>query len=161
MASYARVRTDNMSGTDVSKDLVSLKYKASGAFAAIENGNVVVVGDLLDGEREVREASTPASNTALSAIALVASEEVVKEKKYHTLADFRNEAGSIIRGYRLNHGDIFSVTKEALTGTAAKNSVVELQAGTKLKVVATATTSTTTVGKVIALEGDWIVIEVA
>ena len=42
MAKFARVRTDNMSGTVVGKDLVSLK-----ADKEIENGSVVVKADPL------------------------------------------------------------------------------------------------------------------
>lgn len=155
MAKYACVRTDNMSGTTLGKNLVSAKYEG-----AIENGNIVVIGDLLEGEREVRKATTPAVNSALRNLALVATPEVVKEKAYHTLAEFKNEDGDIIRAYRLISGDMFSVTAEALDGTAEVGSVVEAQASTKMKVVAEATEGSTVIGKVIALEGEWIVIEV-
>lgn len=156
MAKYAIVRTDNMSGTVNGKDLVSLNFAD-----AIENGNVVLIGGYADGEREVRTATVPAADSNLSDIALVASEEVVNSKNYNGLSDFINEKGDIIRGYRLTSKDIFSVSKEALDGDAEVGHVVELQAKTKLKVVASATASTTTVGKVIAIEGEWIVIEVA
>ena len=61
----------------------------------------------------------------------------------------------------MTSGDIFSVSKEALDGEAAVGSVVEAQAGTKLKVVKTATSGSTTVGKVMAIEGNYFVIEVA
>lgn len=156
MAKYACVRTDNMSGTVLGKNLVSAKFDGE-----IENGNIVVIGGLLEGEREVREATTPAADSELRNLALVASEEVVKEKGKNTLAEFRNEEGDIIRCYRLVSGDIFSVTAEALTGTAEVDSIVEAQASTKMKVVATATEGSTVIGKVIAIEGEWIVIEVA
>ena len=49
---YACVRTDNMSGTTIGKDLVSLKYfDGEDKEAAIENGSVVLVGAYLDGQR--------------------------------------------------------------------------------------------------------------
>lgn len=156
MAKYAIVRTDNMSGTVNGKDLVSLKYTAD-----VENGNVLAIGGYIEGEREVRTATAPTAATALADVALVASEEVVAEKSFNGLADFTNKAGEIIRGYRLTSKDIFSVSAEALDGTPAVNAVVELQAGTKLKLVTEATEGSTVVGKVIAIEGEWIVIEVA
>ena len=158
---YGKVRTDNMSGTILGKNLVSVKFQNAGKDAAIENGNVVLVGDLVAGEREVRLATAVAANSDLSQVALIATPELVKAQKYTVLEDFINEAGSICRGYRLLSKDIFSVSAACLTGTASVGSVVELAAGTKLKVVSKATDGSTQVGKVIALEGDWIVIEVA
>lgn len=156
---YGRFRSDNMSGTTLGKDLVSLKFKASGNDAAIENGNVVVVGKYIAGE--VREATVPAASSDKNVIAVIGSEEIIKSKKNNTLGEFINEAGVISRGYRLRSGDLFSVTAEALAGTPAVGSLVELQADTKLKVVTTATAGSTTIGKIVLNEGIWYVIEVA
>lgn len=156
MAKYACVRTDNMSGTTLGKNLVSVKFDGQ-----IENGNIVVIGSLVSGEREVRTATTPAANSALRDLALIAAPEVVKDKKYNSLAEFVNQKGDIVRAYRLVSGDIFSVTAEALAGTAAVGSVIEAQAATKMKAVDTLTTGSTKIGTVIAIEGEWIVIEVA
>lgn len=156
MAKYACVRTDNMSGTTLGKNLVSVKFDGE-----IENGNIVVIGSLVSGEREVRTATTPAANSALRDLALIAAPEVVKDKKYNSLAEFINQKGDIVRAYRLVSGDIFSVTAEALAGTAAVGSVIEAQASTKMKAVETLTQGSTKIGTVIAIEGEWIVIEVA
>lgn len=159
---YGVVRTDNMSGTTLGKNLVSLKYQESSVDTAIDNGNVVVVGDLIEGEREIRLASKPAADTALKNIALVATPELNKDKKVTLPAEYTNAAGTILRGYRLLSHDIFSVTADALAGdTLSVGYAVELQAGTKLKVVSSATSDSTQVGKIIAIEGDWYVIEVA
>lgn len=155
------IRTDKMSGTINPKDLVSLKYYVSTVATAIENGRVVKVGALDTNQREVFTCATPAANDALSDIAIIASEEVDKEKSFNNLNEFENKAGAILRGYRLTSKDIFSVTKDALDGTASADKFVELQAGTKLKVVAEITSGSTKVGTIIAVEGDWIVIEVA
>ena len=155
---YAYVRTDNMSGTTVAKDLASAKFYNGSVEADIENGNVVTLGAYLDGERELRKATVPAANTKLRDLYLVATPEVVKDKTYYGLGEFINKKGEAIRCYRLTSGDIFSVSKEALAGTPAVGSLVEAQASTKLKVVATATSGSTTVGKIMAIEGDYIVI---
>lgn len=155
------VRTDKMAGTDVRSHLVSIKYGSfSGTTftaAGIDNGNVVVLGDLLAGEREVYAGTIPARNSALGKIVLIASPEVLYESEKKNLDEFTNEAGKIARGYRLHSKDIFSVTSDALeaAATIAVGDVVELKAGTKLQVVAAATGLTngsTHVGNVIAIE---------
>lgn len=159
---YGVVRTDLIHGTDVRGELVSLRYIVDSEETAIENGNVVKIGGLLDVgtttapefEREIREASTPAANDELRDIALVATPELMYDERKKNLDEFINEAGKNIRGYRLHSGDIFSVTKAALDGVASPvvGNIVELKAGTKLNVAASATTGSTGVGKIIAIE---------
>lgn len=159
---YGCVRTDNMAGTDIGNAMVSFKYQPSSTDTIIENGNVVKVGAYIEGQREVCTASTPAVNSDLATIALVASEELVKSKNNNTLSEFRNEAGDICRGYFLRAGDEFSITAECFAEGSVKTvgSVVELDAGTKLKGVASLTSGSTQVGKIIAVEGSWYVIKV-
>ena len=159
---YAKVRTDNLTGTVFGGDLVSVKYQPSSKDTAIENGNFVKVGALISGEREVHTGSSPAANTALSDIVLIASSEVDKTVSSNTLGEFENKAGDILRGYKLVRG-YFSVTAEALDAAAAiaVGDIVELQAGTKGKVVKTLTEGSTKDGTVEPIEGDWIVIKIA
>lgn len=158
MKTYACIRTDNMSGTVEGKNLVSLKYDGE-----IENGCVVAVGDYVEGEREVRKATAPDKEAKLSTLAVIATPEVIKDKTYHGISEFVNEEGTNIRGYRLTTNDVFSLTKEGFAkgSTLAVGSIVELNGTTKLNAVATATEKTTTVGKIIAVEDEWYVIEVA
>ena len=159
---YACVRTDNMSGTVNGKDLVSVKYFEGENEAAIENGCVVLVGEYLEGQREVRKATAPAANSKLADVALIANEEVVKTKSHNTLDEYVNEAGAIVRGYRLAEPkQMFSVTKEAFatSATPAKGAVVELMKGNKLNAAVSATEGSTVVGKIVAVEGVWFVIE--
>lgn len=148
------IRTDLMAGTDVGTHLVSLKYFVNTTETAIDNGNVVQLGDLMNGEREVIKATAPAANTALDKIAIVATPELMYDQRYKNLRDFYNEAGKVARGYRLHKHDIFSVTKDALDGVAtpAVGNVVELKAGTKLNVAASATSGSTQVGVIIAVD---------
>jgi len=159
---YGVVRTDNMFGTDVRTGLVSIKYivtTGSGASAVkteteIENGRILKVGDLMDGEREIFEGVVPAADSELSEVVLIASPEVMYDERKRNLNEFINVAGKACRGYRLHKGDIFSVTIDALDAAATPEvgNVVELQADTKLKVVASATSGSTTVGRVIAVD---------
>ena len=148
------VRTDKLAGTDNRAFMSSVRFTASNNNAEIDNGNVVLLGALETGSREVYTATAPAANSPLKNIALVASPEVMYDERLRNLDDFYNEAGKIARGYALHTGDIFSVTKDALDGAAAPavGHVVELKAGTKLNVVAAATGATagsTVVGKII------------
>lgn len=160
---YAKFRSDNMSGTTLGKDLVAVKYRVSGADTAIENGHFVVVGDYISGEQDVRVATTPTASTALSKIAVIGAPEVDKTASYNTADEFINAAGVAARAYRLVTNDQFAVTADALDAQATieVGNIVELQASTKAKVVKTATSGSTTIGRVIDVEDEFVVIEVA
>lgn len=151
---HAMFRSDNMEATTDGKFLVSLYVSTTGG---IDNGRVVKVGNLKTGEREVREYTTPATNTALSDIAILGSEEVIKDKKYHAVGDFYNEYGTVARGYKMVSDDLFAVTAEALDGSGSYTvgtTICELQADTKLKAVDTLTQGSTKVGTLEAIEVD-------
>lgn len=157
MAKYGVVRTDNMTGTDVRSELVSVKYMGANKKTAteIENGSVLKASELADGEREVFIGEQVSKDTPIGEIVLIATPEVPYDERLRNLDEYINVAGKACRGYRFHSGNIFSLTKEALTGLAspAKGNVVELaDKATKLNVVAAATASTTTVGKIIDVE---------
>lgn len=163
---YGMFRSDNLEGTHDGKYLVSLRVKPGG----IDNGNVVKIGALEQGAREVRTYSTPAANDALGTIAVIGSEEVVKEKKYNTVGEFTNKEGEIARGYILVKGDAFSITADAITAAdgytyTVGTTIFELAAGTKLKAVNSLTSGSTKVGDLEAIETQgnvtWYVIRVA
>lgn len=136
----AVVRTDKMFATDNRAGLVSVRYQPGDTMTAIDNGNVVKIGALEEGSREVYKGVTPAANDAIKDIVLIASPEVMYDERKRNLDEFQNAKGAIARGYHLHTNDIFSVTKEALTGDEpAIGKVVELAAGTKLNVAASAT----------------------
>lgn len=146
---YAVINTDLMSATKDASKHVSFKIVST----AVENGNVLRIGSLADGERQVYQYSTPAVNTALTSIAILVTPELVADERKKALSDFRNEVGDIALGFMLEKGDVFTVTAEALTGSSiAVGNIVELQAGTKLKVVSSLTSGSTKVGSVIAIE---------
>ena len=156
---YGVVRTDNMYATDVrGGGLVSVLYAPSNTPTAIENGNVVLLNGLKTGEREITMGVTPAANSALKDIVLIATPEVMYCQCKRRLDEFINEAGRISRGYHLHVNDIFSVTADCLTlgknGEDAEievGDVVELAASTKLNVVDSLTSNSTQVGKVIEI----------
>ena len=156
MAKNAVVRTDNMYGTDVRAALVSVKYMGSGGETPteIQNGCVVLLDGLIEGEREVYKGKDVTGNEAMKDIALIASPEVMYDERLRNLDDYINVAGKACRGYILHDGDIFSVTKEALDGESqpAVGHFVELKAGVKLNVATIATSGMTTIGKIIAVD---------
>lgn len=136
----AVVRTDKMFATDNRAGLVSVRYQPGDTMTAIDNGNVVKIGALEEGSREVYKGVTPAADDAIKDIVLIASPEVMYDERKRNLDEFQNAAGTIARGYHLHTNDIFSVTKEALTGAEpAVGNTVELAAGTKLNVTTSAT----------------------
>ena len=156
MAIHAVVRTDLMSGTDVRSDLVSIKYMGADGQTptAIDNGCILKVGSLMEGEREIFVGGDVAATTNLHDVVLVASPEVMYDERLRNLSDFYNVAA---RGYRLCHGNMFGVTAEALdlgdlTAATAKGKIVELKAGHKLAVVSTLTAGSTQVGVIAAVE---------
>lgn len=154
MAKYGVVRTDNMFGTDVRAGLVSVRYiNAEGKTAEIENGCVVKIEALAEGEREIYEAKDMAADDKINDVVLLAAPEVMYDERLRNLDEFINEAGKAVRGYRFHSGDIFSLTKEALVGAEAPavGNIVELAEGTKLSVVESASGSTV-VGKIIEVE---------
>lgn len=148
---YGVVRTDNMTATDVRKELVSVRYQPSDVKAAIDNGNVVKLNGLESGSREVYKGVTPSAADDIKDIVLIASPEVNYDERKRNLDEFTNEAGVIARGYHLVANDVFSVTKDALDGAAAPavGNIVELKAGTKLNVVESLTDKSTQIGSII------------
>lgn len=148
------IRTDLMSGTKQPADLVSFRYMGAGSTATeIDNGNVVKLDGYMEGERELFKAVTPAADTPIDELAIVASVEIMYDERKKDLCEYVNAAGANVRGYIPRKRNIFSVTKEAIDGTPEKGNLVELQAGsTKMKAVASATGGTTTIGKVIDIE---------
>lgn len=149
MAIYSIVCREAMQSESVAVFRKSFKYQPSSVDTAIENGNVVLKGALINKEREIYTATTPAANSSLADILLVTTPEVLADERLKNLSDFRNEAGDVCTGDVLKSGDIFSLTAEGFTGTPAVNKIVELQAGTKLKIVDTLTSGSTQVGTII------------
>lgn len=148
----AVVRTDKMFGTDNRAGLCSVRYQdAEGKYLEIQNGSVLLLNGLEKDSREVYKGVVPTAKSALADIVLVASPEVMYDERLRNLDEYINEAGKISRGYHLHVGDIFGVTKEALAGVEkpAVGNAVELMAGTKFNVAASATSGSTQVGKII------------
>lgn len=146
----------NMLGSFSASKHVNVKLSAD-----VDNGNIVAIGALADGESEAFAASKPTATTPISKLALVHAPEVMKDDRLKNLGDFYNKSGSIVRAYLFESGDEFRLTAEGITGTPKVGSAIEADASYKLKAVDSATSSSTQIGTVIAVEGDYYVVRVA
>lgn len=109
---YTVIRTDLMSGTKQPADLVSLRFYDGGETAEVENGVIVKLGDLEEGEREVRKATVATSSDDLGDCALVAGVEVMYDERKRNLDDFINPKGKATRGYLLRSNNMFGITAD-------------------------------------------------
>ena len=156
-------RSDAMLGTTVAPYTVSVRYAPSSTNTAIDNGCFVALGAYETGSREVRVGATPTANTALKSLAVIGSPEVDKTVKYNTLGNFENKAGDVATGYKLHEGDSFSLTADAfdiavvsetaITPTVG-TSILEAQAGVKGILVNSATSGSTKIADLVAIETD-------
>lgn len=140
---------ENCAATKNPALLKSVKYQVSATDTAIQNGQVVAIGALGTNEREVHLAATPAATTTYYGI--TCTPEVMYDEKKQ-MDEFENAAGAVTRVFIPQKGDVFAITAEGFDATPTVGKLVELDAATTLKVVATATASSTQVGKVIEVE---------
>lgn len=142
------VRLDNMQGTHDGTKLYSVEFASD-----LDNGSVVKLSGLKSGEREIWTGATPAANSKLEEVVLIASPEVMYDESLKSLSDFYNiAANGPMRGYGFCKHDTFSATAEAFDGTPTVGGAIELQAKTKMKAVASVTGDSTQIGECIAIE---------
>lgn len=154
---YGVIRTDLMAGTTVGSYLASVRYFDEDSNPAqIENGCVLMLDGLLEGEREIFKGVAPDADTPLKNVVIVATPEVFYDERKRNLSDFINPAGANCRGYHIHENDAFGLTAEALNiaegVTPDVGYTVELMAGIKMNVVATPTSGSTVVGTIKAIE---------
>lgn len=138
---YTVFRSDLMSGTDVAADLISARvYDTDEETAiAVENGTIIELKGLEDGEREIYKAVLATSTSALSDCAVVGAPEVFYDERQKNLDEFINEAGTPVRGYILRSRNMFSVTKEGFVGGTAPEKTNEVGIGANGKINASGT----------------------
>lgn len=131
---HAVVRTDNLGGTKNGEQLASVVFYKDTNPAAIDNGNIVVLGEKLG--REAYKATAPAAGAVAEDLYVIAEEELFYDQTVaHYLTEWVNEAGKTIRAYSLDSKGGFSVTAEAFDGTPEIGKTVGYTAGaTKIKV---------------------------
>lgn len=156
---YGVVRTDNLAGTTVGKNLVSVKFHNGTAYAACENGMPLALDAYLGGD--VFKAVQTTANMNLGKLLLTAGVELFTDYN-KGLDQWINPADIPVRAYVLQSGDIFSVTVDALDDTPT------LTGETPKKYIGTAaqaewdvqTAATNAVAECIAIEGNMYVYRV-
>lgn len=146
---YGVVRLDKVRSV-YNGNIFSVVYNGG----TLQNGQVVNIGGLVAGERELRTAVQPTAGAG--ALAVIAHPEIVYQQFRtidNALDNFIISAGTATRAYQLQQFDIFSVSTDVMTNTAdtTTNKYVVAQAGFNLKAVASTTTEAF-VGNVIAIE---------
>ena len=151
MTQHAVVNIDNMSAVYDDSKVLSAKFYVGSTETAIENGNVVALGALVSGEKEIYTATAPIANT--QKVYLVATPELIYDQSvYHNIDEFINEAGVPIRVLEL--GGIFSVTAEAFVSVPTVGQyIVPTANGTKMTAVNTVTTEYV-IGKCVEIFSD-------
>ncbi len=160
MANYGVIRTDLVKATK-SGNILSGRFDNGSTAAAIENGNLVKLDSLIEGERDLWKVVAPGGTTA-SDLYVVATPEIIYDetlKSSGALDQFRNEAGANITLVPLEVGDIISVSDACITQINGKetpevgNYVTPSAAGTKWQEIASASLTTEVFrGKIIARE---------
>lgn len=140
-------------GIFIAEDMASTKLgtllRSATQGTEIENGSVVVLDKLVEGENDLLVAEKVAANTDkiyfVDGVEVIASEEIT-----YGLDDFENLPNVPFRARRPHPEDRFSISKSMITGTPKKGEFVETPAtGNKLKAVVTATEGASFVAKVV------------
>lgn len=112
------VRLDVMSGNKDNAQVKSAKFYNDGAVAEVENGTIVAIEGLLDGEREVHKVTPVTEESAY--VGIVSTPEVeYEERGYHGIDTFVNKADDVVRVHVLNVGDVFSIGNSKETADLA------------------------------------------
>ena len=134
---YAVIRTDLMSGTNVAADLVSLRvYNDANEMIEVENGVIVELVELEEGQREVWKAKLATASSDKEMCVVVATPEVMYDERKRNLDEFVNEKGAICRGYHLRRANIFSLTPEGFVDGSAPAVGTEVAVGANGKLTA-------------------------
>ncbi|MBQ0036419.1 MAG: hypothetical protein KBT35_05835 [Firmicutes bacterium] len=111
---YKIIRKDNMAATSNGALIKSAKFfNGSDNAADVENGTIVSIGALLDGEREIHKVK--AATTTDTYVGIVCTPEVIYDQTGvgdTDLGNFKNGKDEVITVNVLAVGDIFSIANE-------------------------------------------------
>lgn len=149
MAKYCVIRTDLMSGTKQPADLLSVRvYDSENNKIDAENGLIVKVGALEEGEREVHIATLATDRDNIDECAILAGVEIMYDATKRSLDDYYNVAGKAVRAYIPRNRNVFSVTAKGFFNEAAPAVGDTVGVGANGKITA----GGTGLGKCIAIE---------
>ena len=111
MEKYRILRLDVMSGNRDNSQVKSAKYFKDGKSVAVENGTLVEIKGLLDGEREIHEVIDVTDEATY--VGIISTPEVIYDQRGigdGDLGNFINEADVPVRVHVLHAGDFLSFT---------------------------------------------------
>lgn len=144
MDKNAVIRLDNIMATHDGSLLKSVRISEE-----LQNGSVVEIGGLVEGEREIHETAVPKVDSKYFGI-LCTPELMYDEKK--AIDEFVNVTEKPARAFIPHLGDIFSLTAEGFNTVPKVGQFVELAASNTLAVADAATDGSTQVGKIIEID---------
>lgn len=104
------IRLDVMSGNRDNTQVKSGRYYKDDAKAAVENGTIVAIGALDDGEREIHKVTDVTETDTF--VGIISTPEVIYDERGvgdRDLSKFVNEVGEPVRVHVLHAGDVFSI----------------------------------------------------
>lgn len=107
-------------------NLESVIIEKGGVAVESTNGVFVEVGKYLDGQRETKHAEL--AKDATKEVVFIHNSEVMADPRLQKLADFRIKQGKVARGYRLNAGDVITLTVDLFAGAVAVGDVLVAKA---------------------------------
>lgn len=133
----AIVRKDKMlAGYHGNLESVVVSNNADSATIETTNGVFVVVGDLIEGQRETKKARLGAIKDVALDVLLVHSPEVMYDERLSKLADFKISKDKVARAYHLYDGDIITLTDDLFDDSVVADGKVTTRpvysVGTKL-----------------------------
>lgn len=122
-------------------NLESVIIEKGGVAVESTNGVFVKVGKYLEGQRETKHAELAGAADIAEDVVFIHNSEVMADPRLQKLADYRIKAGKVARGYRLNDGDVLTLTEDLFDGEVAVDDVLAVSADGKLGKVAGAETA--------------------
>lgn len=127
----------------------------------LDNGSIGVLGDYVEGEREVRELEEATTTSTKDELVLVSAPEIIyneDRRVYNQLKNFYNTAGDATRAYYLKNVKRFRISEEGLDGLSdiskldmsAHKYYIVPQAGNKMKIVED--TEENAIGKLVRID---------
>lgn len=111
-------------------NLESVIIEKNGVAVESTNGVFVEVGKYLEGQRETKHAEL--ATDATKEVVFIHNSEVMADERKQKLEDYRIKAGKVARGYRLNDGDVLTLTTDLFAEAVAVDDVLVAKADGKL-----------------------------
>ncbi len=138
---HAILRTDKMKSVDTRTNIVSVKLPDT---LELDNGSIVRLGELIEYEtqigrgkkyREIYSIKPALPGTPLNKLVVIGSPEMNDFLVGDSIGSHYNKPGSIVRGYAISKGDIFSVTDELITSGEPDVGKLVITNGTGLEIL--------------------------